>query len=306
LAGESALTWARPDRFLWSSLDEKAPIAIFGVPLDETTSFRPGTRFGPSAARRASHALELYSLRQKRTLDELDYVDLGDLVLPLGSLKDALSVIRLASSQLLERGQRFMAVGGEHLITYPLVQSMAERYPDLVVVHIDAHADLRQEFTGTPLSHATVMRRVVDVIGPGRLFQVGVRSAEEDELEEAKGLSEIHFYRVLEPLRAILSKIRGRPVYLSVDIDVVDPAFAPGTGVPEPGGVTSQELLDAVSLLAGENIVGADLVEVAPAYDATGQTGLLAAAIIRECLLLLAPERDRTEPAGRRSLKGEM
>ena len=211
MAGESALTWARPDRFLWSSLDEKAPIAIFGVPLDETTSFRPGTRFGPSAARRASHALELYSLRQKRTLDELDYVDLGDLVLPLGSLKDALSVIRLASSQLLERGQRFMAVGGEHLITYPLVQSMAERYPDLVVVHIDAHADLRQEFTGTPLSHATVMRRVVDVIGPGRLFQVGVRSAEEDELRKRKGFRRFTSIECWSPFVRYLVRSEGVP-----------------------------------------------------------------------------------------------
>ena len=174
---------------------------------------------------------------------------------------------------------------------------MAGRYRPSVV-HMDAHADLREEFTGTPLSHATVMRRVIDVLGPGRLFQLGVRSAELHELEKAKGLSEVHFYRVLEPLRVILPKIRGRPVYLSIDIDVVDPAFAPGTGVPEPGGVTSQEILDAVSLFAGENVVGADLVEVAPAYDATGQTGLLAAAIIRECLLLLAPEKDRVEPAG--------
>lgn len=298
MAGDSALTWTRPDRFLWSSTDERAPVAIFGVPLDETTSFRPGTRFGPSAARRASHALELYSLRQNRTLHELNYVDLGDLVLPLGSVKDALSVIRHASSDLLAEGQRFMAIGGEHLVTYPLVESMAERYPDLVVVHMDAHADLREEFTGTPLSHATVMRRVIDVLGPGRLYQVGIRSAELHELERARGLSEVHFYRVLEPIRAILPKIRGCPVYLSIDIDVVDPAFAPGTGVPEPGGVTSQEILDAVSLFAGLNIVGADLVEVAPAYDTTGQTGLLAAAIVRECLLLLAPDRDRAEPAG--------
>jgi len=298
LARDPALMWARPDRFLWSKADENAPVAIFGVPLDETTSYRPGTRFGPSAARRASHALELYSLRQRRTLDENSYSDLGDLVLPLGSVKEALSVIRHASSQILGRGQRFMAVGGEHLITYPLVESMAERYPDLVVVHMDAHADLRDEYTGSALSHATVMRRVIDVLGPGRLFQVGVRSAELEELEKARGLSEIHFYRVLEPLRAILPKIHGCPVYLSIDIDVVDPAFAPGTGVPEPGGVTSQELLDAISLFAGENVVGADLVEVAPAYDAAGQTGLLAAAIIRECLLLLAPEKDRAEPAG--------
>lgn len=291
MAQNPSFTWTRPDRFMWSTTDEAAPIVIFGAPLDETTSFRPGTRFGPSATREASHALELYSLRQKRTLDRADQTDVGDLVLPYGTVKDALAVIRSASKDILDHGQRFMAIGGEHLVSYPLVESMLERHPDLVVIHMDAHADLRQELNGTPLSHGTVMRRVIDTIGSGRLFQLGIRSADLQELEEPKGMSEIHFYRVLEPLREILPKIQGRPIYLSVDIDVVDPAFAPGTGVPEPGGITSSELLDALSLLKGENVVGADLVEVAPAYDSTGQTGLLAAAVVRECLLLLAPEK---------------
>lgn len=284
-------SWMRMDRFMWSSNDDAAPIVIFGVPLDETTSFRPGTRFGPSAAREASHALELYSLRQNRSLDPADHMDAGDLTLPLGSVKDALKVVRGASRDILQRGKKFMALGGEHLLTLPLVESMHEIHPDLVVVQMDAHADLRQEYTGTRLSHGTVMRRVIDVLGPGRLFQLGIRSADKGELDEARGLTEVHFYSVLEPLLAILPRLAGRPVYLSIDIDVIDPAFAPGTGVPEPGGVTSRELLDSLSALKGQNVVGADLVEVAPAYDSTGQTGLLAAAIVRECLLLLGPSR---------------
>ncbi len=279
------------DRFMWSSNNDSAPIAIFGVPLDETTSFRPGTRFGPSAAREASHALELYSLRQKESLVPADHVDLGDLSLPLGSVKDALDVVRRASRDVLQKGQRFMAIGGEHLLTLALVESMLEVYPDLTVIQMDAHADLRQEFTGTQLSHGTVMRRVVDLLGSGRLFQLGIRSADKAELEETEGLTEVHFNRVMEPLRGVLPRLAGRPVYLSIDIDVVDPAFASGTGVPEPGGITSQELLDSLSMLKGQNIVGADLVEVAPAYDPTGQTGLLAAAIVRECLLLLRASR---------------
>jgi len=286
---ETSLSWAHTDRFLWSSGDGTAPIAIFGAPLDETTSFRPGTRFGPSAAREASHALELYSLRQKRSLRPEDHVDMGDLTLPLGSVKDALQVIRAASAEILSGGRRFMAIGGEHLITLPLVESLDQLYPDMVVVQMDAHADLRLEFTGTPLSHATVMRRVVELLGPGRLYQLGIRSADRRELEETEGLTEVHFYKVVEPLSSVLPKIAGRPVYLSIDIDVVDPAFAPGTGVPEPGGITSQELLDALSMFNGQNVVGSDLVEVAPAYDSTGQTGLLAATVVRECLLLLKP-----------------
>lgn len=280
-------SFVRTDRLLWSLGGESAPIVILGVPLDETTSFRPGTRFGPSAAREGSRALELYSLRQKRSLTPSDYFDAGDLTLPLGDVKQALSVIRGASREILQRGRKFLALGGEHLLTLPLVESMNDVYPGLVVVQMDAHADLRQEYTGNSLSHGTVMRRVIDTLGPGRLFQLGIRSADKAELEETEGKTEVHFYDVLEPLRALLPRLAGHPVYLSIDIDVIDPAFAPGTGVPEPGGIPSNELLEAIGLLKGQNVVGADLVEVAPAYDTTGQTGLLAAAIVRECLLLL-------------------
>jgi len=279
------------ERFSWSCDDNAAPVAIFGVPLDETTSFRPGTRFGPRAAREGSSPLELYSLRQRESLNPDDYVDLGDLTLPMGSVTEALKVIRAASKYVLGLEKKFMVVGGEHLLSLALIESMLEVYPDLVILQFDAHADLRQVFTGTELSHGTVMRRIVDRLGAGRLFQLGIRSAEREELSETEGLTEVHFYSVLEPLKSLLPRIAGRPVYLSIDIDVVDPAYAPGTGVPEPGGITSQELLDSLALLKGQSIVGADLVEVAPAYDTTGQTGLLAAAIVRECLLLLRGSR---------------
>ena len=286
-----SVSWNRMERFLWSCDDDAAGIAIFGVPLDETTSFRPGTRFGPSAAREGSQPLELYSLRQRESLDPADYVDLGDLTLPMGSVTHALDVIRTASRHILGRGKKFMAVGGEHLLSLPLIQSMLEVYPDLRVIQFDAHADLRHEFTGTEFSHGTVMRRVVDVLGAGRLFQLGIRSADKEELEETEGLTEVHFYGVREPLMSLLPRLSGYPLYLSIDIYVVYPAYAPVTGVPEPGGITSQELLDSLALLKSQNIVGADLVEVAPAYDSTGQTGLLAAAIVRECLLLLRGSR---------------
>jgi len=261
-----------------------------GIPLDETTSFRPGTRFGPAATREASMALEDFSIWQRRTVAPENYYDAGDLVLPMGNVENALGVIEVAASQIVQSGRKFMAIGGEHLITYPLVKAVLQAYPDLVVIQLDAHADLKSRFTGTELSHGTVMRRIVELLGPGRVYQLGIRSGTEAELQEAQGLSEIHFFNVLEPLKSIMPRIDGRPIYLTIDIDVADPAFAPGTGVPEPGGITSQELLKAVAYLAGSNIVGADLVELAPAYDNTGQTGLLAAALVRECLLLLAPD----------------
>ncbi|MGI6642839.1 MAG: agmatinase [Bacillota bacterium] len=286
------VAWAPMGRLLWSSDSASAPIVVLGVPLDETTSFRPGARFGPTAIREASHALEDYSLRQSRCLEPTCVYDAGDLVLPLGNVQDALDAIKTASRHILENGQKFLALGGEHLLSWALVDSVLRKYPDLVVIQFDAHADLREEYTGTAWSHATVMRRVIDLLGPSRLYQIGIRSADKGELDTSQGMSEIHFYHVLEPVRSVMPRVQDKPVYLSIDIDVVDPAFAPGTGVPEPGGITSRELLDALSCMKGANIVGVDLVEVAPAYDSTGQTGLLAAAIVRECLLLLANDLD--------------
>ncbi len=292
------IQWNKMGRYLWSSNEEGPPVVIFGVPLDETTSFRPGTRFGPTAMRESSYALEDYSLRQGRSLLGKNYHDAGDLVLPLGNVRDALDVIYKASEDILDLGKRFMAIGGEHLLSWALVKSMLSAYPDLVVIQMDAHADLRQEFTGTKWSHGTVMRRIIDLLGPGRLFQLGIRSADRAELDEADGLSEVHFHEVLRPLQSVIPKIKDKPVYLSIDIDVIDPAFAPGTGVPEPGGITSSEALDAVAALRGLNVVGADLVEVAPAYDSTGQTGLLAASLVRECLLLLVDSERGCESGG--------
>lgn len=279
--------WSRSGKFLWATGDQSAPCTIFGVPLDETTSFRPGTRFGPSSARDASYGLEEFSIRQQKVVLSHKYYDAGDLVLPFGNVRNSLDIIEQAASEILKANKKFFVVGGEHLITYPLVRSLVARYPDMLVIQFDAHIDFRSRYTGTEYSHATVMKRVVELLGPGHVYQLGIRSGDEDELEEAQRLSQVHFYSVLEPLKSILAQIGNTPVYITIDIDVVDPAFAPGTGTPEPGGITSGELLDSLSILAGKNIIGADLVEVAPAYDGTGQTGLLAAAIVRESLLLL-------------------
>jgi len=169
----------------------------------------------------------------------------------MGNVEKAISVIEIAAREILQSGRRFMAVGGEHLITYPLVQAMLEKYPDLVVIQFDAHADLRSRFTGTRFSHGTVMRRIIEMLGPGKVYQLGIRSAGEAELEETLGLSEVHFYKVIEPLRSIMPKIGNRPVYLTIDIDVADPAFAPGTGVPEPGGLRRKNCWMQLHILPG-------------------------------------------------------
>ncbi len=265
----------------------RADWIYFGIPMDFTASFQPGSRFGPARVREASYAIETYSMAQDRDLEELAVHDAGELELPFGNVSESLSRIGEAACDVLSAGKRFFALGGEHLVTLPLVQALVKRYPDLTVVHWDAHADLRMEYMGEPLSHATVLRRVNECLQPGHLYQFGIRSATRDEVAYARDFSHLYPGRVLEPLKAVLPELQGRPVYVTVDIDVVDPAFMPGTGTPEPGGISSCEALEALRLLRSLNVVSMDLVEAMPAHDLSQRSGVLAAKMVREALLAI-------------------
>lgn len=265
-----------------------ARVILIGAGLDATVCFRAGTREGPQAVRHLSHCLEEYSMRLDRDLREAAFCDLGDLDLPFGCVETALSHIERAARKILSDGKIPVFLGGEHLITLPVVTAVHSRYPDLVVLHFDAHADLRDEYLGVRLSHATVIRRVAELLGRGRVYQFGIRSADEKELKFAGVNTRLCPYTVVEPLTAIYNEISGRPVYVTLDIDVVDPAYAPGVGTPEPGGIGPAELMEAVYALAGLNLVGFDLVEVNPVYDPGGLAPLLAAKVIREIILILS------------------
>lgn len=264
---------------------DDARLVIFGAPMDFTVSFRPGTRLGPQRIREVSWGLEEYSPYLDRDLAEVPFYDAGDLLLAFGNVSACLAVIRRAADMVVADGKIPLLLGGEHLVSLPAIAAVHARYPDLAVVHFDAHADLREDYAGEPHSHATVMRRVAELIGPRNLYQFGIRSGTREELAWARRHTNTHLFAVAEPLAAALPALAGRPVYVSLDIDVADPAFAPGTGTPEPGGCTSGELLQAVAMLGGLNIVGFDLVEVAPVYDQSERTSLLAAKIIREIIL---------------------
>ncbi|NPV93389.1 MAG: agmatinase [Firmicutes bacterium] len=264
----------------------EARAVILGVPLEVTVSFRPGTRFGPQQIRTVSYGLEEYSPYQDRDLNEAVFYDAGDLALPLGNLGESLNTIESAASILFTDGKLPVFLGGEHLVSLPLIKAAASRYPDLCVIHFDAHADLRPEYLGQPLSHATVMRRVTEVIDPRLLYQFGIRSGTREEFEYARQNTNLFPFEVLAPLTRARQAIgEKRPVYLSIDIDVVDPAFAPGTGTPEPAGISSRELLQSVDQLKGLNIVAIDLVEVSPPNDRQDITSVLAAKVIREAIL---------------------
>lgn len=276
--------------FMGSQEDyQSADFVLFGIPMDFTVSFQPGSRFGPQAIRAVSDGLEEYSFYQQRSLADVRFFDGGDVDLPYGNTEGSLKRIESVAGRIYADNKIPLAMGGEHLVSLPLIKAAAVKYPNLAVFHFDAHADLREEYLGEKLSHATVMRQVAGLIGPKNLYQFGIRSGTEEEY--AFGSKNTHFFvdEVLKPLQQVVDSWDDTPVYVSIDIDVVDPAFAPGTGTPEPGGCTSKEMLQAMLLLTGLPIVAMDLVEVLPAQDLSQRTSLLAAKLIREALIGIAP-----------------
>ncbi|NAO99191.1 agmatinase [Halomonas sp. MG34] len=275
--------------FIMSGNDyEKAQAVIYGMPMDWTVSFRPGSRFGPGRIREASIGLEEYSPYMDKHLEEVSYFDAGDIPLPFGNPQRSLDEIRKYVTKLNADWKFPLGLGGEHLVTWPVIQAMHEVYPDMAVVHIDAHADLREEYEGEALSHSTPVRKICGLLGAENVYSFGIRSGMREEFQFAKE-SGMHMtkYDVADPLEKVLPQLAGRKVYVTIDIDVLDPAFAPGTGTAEAGGITSKELLKAIQLIAGSEVkvIGADLVEVAPAYDHSEKTAIAASKFVREMLL---------------------
>jgi len=254
---------------------------LVGVPYDATSSFRRGSRWGPSAIRLASDSIETYSPLLDRDLDHLPFIDGGDLEVQHLDPPAMVGAIERA----IGPGLPFL-LGGEHTITLGAVRALAARHQSLTVVQWDAHTDLRSEYEGARICHATVMRRLLDVGCP--LVQLGIRAGTREEFEIAKRRS-LHLSRGVSLPGALLETLRAGSLYLSVDIDVFDPGVAPGTGNPEPDGASYAELLGALRSLRQHRIVGMDLVEVAPPWDPGGMTPVVAASLVRDMLLLFAP-----------------
>lgn len=274
--------------FIASSPDyENSKAVIYGMPMDFTVSFRPGSRFGPARIREVSIGLEEYSPYLDADLADASYFDAGDLPLPFGNPARSLDMIGDYIRGLLNDGKFPLGLGGEHLVSWPIIREMYAKYPDLALIHIDAHADLREQYEGERLSHSTPIRKAAELIGGGNVYQFGIRSGTREEFEYARRNLHMYPFDVLEPLRQVLPELAGRPVYVTIDIDVLDPSAAPGTGTAEAGGITSKELLAAIHAIARSDlrVVGADLVEVAPVYDPSEQTQIVAAKLVREMLL---------------------
>ncbi|AXM88986.1 agmatinase [Anoxybacillus ayderensis] len=267
---------------------EESQAVIYGMPMDWTVSYRPGSRFGPARIREVSIGLEEYSPYLDRELDEVKYFDAGDIPLPFGNAQRSLDMIEQFVDRILEAGKFPLGLGGEHLVSWPVMKAVYKKYPDLAIIHMDAHTDLREHYEGEPLSHSTPIRKIAELIGPKNVYSFGIRSGMKEEFEWAKQ-NEMYIakFDVLEPLKEVLPTLAGRPVYVTIDIDVLDPAHAPGTGTVDAGGITSKELLAAIHAIARSDVrvVGADLVEVAPVYDHSEQTANTASKLVREMLL---------------------
>ena len=263
--------------------------ALVGLPYDGTCSYRPGTRFGPAAIRNASWGIETYSPLWHRELGEdVTYYDYGDLELPFGNRDRVLAAISNACEDVLTAGKKWFGIGGEHLVTFPAFEAYVKRYPNLAILHIDAHADLRQDYMGEALSHATVLRRCVELVDPNHFVQIGIRSGTREEWEFMRQYNTVFMEPTVEAMQVARAKLEGRPVFVTFDLDGLDPSILPGTGTPEPGGLTFREVQTWLQNFKGLHFVGADVVELSPHYDHSGVSNVVAAKAVREVLMLLS------------------
>lgn len=269
----------------WMASDEtpnNSEWIMIGVPFDGTCSFRPGTRFAPEQIRVASRGIETYSPYFNKDLDDISFYDAGELDLPFGNTQRVLDMVYDVTREVLVAGKKYFGIGGEHLVSYPAIKAYYEKYPDLYVVHFDAHTDLRDEYLGEALSHSTVIKKVADLIGFDNLSQVGIRSGESYEFELMKKHNTL--VKSTEDFRDILSGIKGRPVFITLDLDVLDPSVLPGTGTPEVGGFSFSELMSYFKVLTDSNIVGMDMLELSPFLDTSANSTVAAAKVAREML----------------------
>lgn len=265
---------------------EDASLVMFGAPFDSTTSYRPGTRYGSSAIRHESFGLETYSPYQGEDLEDYAVFDCGDLELSFGSPEAALEDIEGLTRQILQDDKLPLLIGGEHLVTLGAFRAVHQKYPDIHIIHFDAHADLRDDYLGVKLSHACVMRRCYELIGDGRLHQFCIRSGTREEFQFAAEHTRLHKFD-FSGLAETIKQLGNTPLYFSIDLDCLDPSAFPGTGTPEAGGVSFTELLQAIETVCSGNIVGADVNELSPMLDASGASTALACKVVRELILAI-------------------
>jgi len=295
-------------RYLESRREPRAgDIAIFGVPFDGTTSFRPGARFGPDHIRTASIVLESYSPDQDRDLLDVGYCDLGNLEVPMGPPEPMVEGVRAAVGALMDAGLVPLMLGGEHSVTTGAVEAVHARHPELLLVQLDAHGDLRESYLGQHHNHACTMRRCLATVGPSGLIQIGIRSGTREEFVEMREADRLVWpepaslpggprrpgstHPMGEALARLIAARGQRPIYLTVDLDFFDPGVLPGTGTPEPGGLFWPDFRAILDAIPAGRLVAADVVELSPGLDPTGTSSVYAAKVTREVALRLHADK---------------
>lgn len=266
---------------------EESDLVIFGAPFDSTTSFRPGTRFAADYIRMDSYGLETYSPYMDKDVSDYALTDIGNLELPFGNAEKSLNLIEETASTIFNAGKKPFLIGGEHLVSLGSIRAAYKAYPDMVLLHFDAHADLRDDYMGEPLSHASVIRRSWDFLGDGKIYQFGIRSGERAEFEWASIHTHLEKFSY-KTLSSVVDRLNQQvPVYVTIDLDVFDPSIFSGTGTPEPGGIFFNDMIEILRTIAPLNIIGADVVELSPHYDQTGVSTATACKVIRELMLAM-------------------
>jgi len=265
---------------------EDASTVIYGAPFDGTVSNRPGTRFAADAIRSESYGLETYSPYLDKDLEDISIMDSGDVDITIGNKVKVLDELEDTAREILAAGKLPFMIGGEHLVTLGPFRAVHEKYPDVVLVQLDAHTDLRNDYMGEPLSHATVVRRIHDITGNGRIFQYGIRSGTKEEFDWSNEHTTLEKFSI-DTLKDLPGILKDTPVYVTIDLDCLDPSIFPGTGTPEPGGLTYKELEPAFKVFEQLNVVAADIVELSPPYDASGVSNAVAAKVARELMLAI-------------------
>ena len=260
---------------------ETSKVVMLGLPFDGTVSYRPGSRFAPEQIRLASWGLEEYSPYFDKHLEDVNFHDAGDLEFPLGNTCKSLDVIERNVGDIYKDGKKVFGIGGEHLVTLPEIKALSKYYNSLSIVHFDAHTDWRQEYLGEKMSHAAVIRHCSDIVGPENIRQIGIRSGMKEEFEFMK------IHNTLAKNFSDLDCLKDKKIFVTVDLDVLDPSIMSGTGTPESGGMDFNTLIDWFKYLKDFDIVGADVVELAPDYDASGVSTAVASKVIRELLMIL-------------------
>ncbi|MGV2876016.1 agmatinase [Macrococcus capreoli] len=279
----------KPNKHVYMSCEasfEEATTVIYGAPFDGTVSNRPGTRFAADAIRSESYGLETYSPYLNKDLEDVNIIDTGDVDITIGNKVKVLEELEDTARTILNAGKLPFMIGGEHLVTLGPFRAVHEKYPDVVLVQLDAHTDLRDDYMGEPLSHATVVRRIHDITGDNRIYQYGIRSGTKEEFDWSDTHTTLEKFSI-DTLKDLPGLIGDTPVYVTIDLDCLDPSIFPGTGTPEPGGLTYKELEPAFKVFEQLNVVAADIVELSPPYDHSGVSNAVAAKVARELMLAI-------------------